>query len=125
MDFSSKCAVLSGLWVNYREEAKQHEAWNEFFQYNDVGLPLAHFIDVGYVTMNPESEGYYYVNETWRIFCEYINIDVNGDYASIWEAWDASPNLPLDVEEDLKEEVADSVEVKPVRKRARSAPAKG
>ena len=118
MDFSNKCAVLSGLWVHYREEAKQHEAWDEFFNYNDVGLPLAHFIHAGYVEPTKESEAYHFINETWRIFCEYIDIDEDGEYATIWEAWDASPNLPLDVEESIEEEVAASVEVKPARRRS-------
>lgn len=118
MDFFDKCKVIGQLWVIYRDEAEENEAWSDFFRYNDVGLPAAHLIAQRYVVPVEESEIYFFINETWRMFCDYIDIDPNGEYKSINDAWDASPNLPIEVEEEIQEEIAESVEVKPVRKRA-------
>jgi hypothetical protein len=38
--FESKCGILSDLWMNYRFD-KQFE---DFIDYNDVGLPLAFIV---------------------------------------------------------------------------------
>ena len=40
-DFSKRCEILSDLWMNYRTD----EQLTDFIEYNDMGLPLAYFIN--------------------------------------------------------------------------------
>lgn len=100
MNFFDKCHVLGEMYLYYRQDAKENEVWSAFFDYNDVSLPLAYGIDMGLVQVdedvNPMET---YIDETWDMFCDLINIDSLGEYANIGEAWDASPNAPLDRQE--------------------------
>ena len=38
--FSDKCAILSELWMDYRQD----EQFSDFIEYNDLGLPLAYAV---------------------------------------------------------------------------------
>jgi hypothetical protein len=38
--FSSKCEILGELWLKYRSE----EEFEDFLEYNDLGLPIAYAI---------------------------------------------------------------------------------
>ena len=96
MNFSNKCAVLGEFWLFYREDAAANEYWAQFFRVNDIALPASYLIDAGYVEMTDDSDLEQYVDETWKMFCEFISIDANGEYESIAEAFDASSNPPLD-----------------------------
>ena len=60
-DFSKKAKVLSELWLNYKEDKN----FKDFIEYNDLGLPLAHFIYSGLVT--PGDQAKYYVEETYDL----------------------------------------------------------
>lgn len=92
--FSSKCDVLAGLWLYYRDEAQKNSDWVDFFRYNDVGLPLSYVLAENLVDAATE-DGTQIIEETWQMFCEYINIDPDGEYASIVDAFDASEQPPL------------------------------
>lgn len=39
--FENMCGILSELWMGYRYEKK----FEDFISYNDMGLPLAFFVD--------------------------------------------------------------------------------
>ena len=91
MNLDSQCAVLSKLWLYYRDTAD--EAWTEFFIWADVGLPLAHTQVEGYATLT--DEGRALVQETWMVFCEMIGIDPSVTYETLEDALAASPNPPL------------------------------
>jgi hypothetical protein len=52
--FDNKALILGQLWVNNKEE----DEWNEFFEYNDLGLPLAFAYDM----RNLLAHGYYKVD---------------------------------------------------------------
>ena len=39
--YDKKCAILSDLWTNYKEDYE----YADFFAFNDVGLPLAFIIE--------------------------------------------------------------------------------
>ena len=95
MDIFDKCSILGDLWAFYREDIRSSEAWLDFFKYNDVSLPLAYMVDRDYATMNEESEAPAFIEETWKMFCEYINISPNEEYADISEAFNASNQPPL------------------------------
>lgn len=38
--FTTKCEILSDLWLNYRSDTE----FEDFIEYNDIGLPLAYII---------------------------------------------------------------------------------
>jgi hypothetical protein len=67
--YSKRCDILSDLWMNYRDE----EDFLDFIEYNDLGLPLAHFISEGIVSSAPMAEQY--VNETWNLFIAALEIE--------------------------------------------------
>jgi len=95
--FSSKCDIIGALWLYYRDEAMDNEAWRDFFDYNDIGLPLAYLIAEGLAESTGEQTETL-VGETWQMFCDYINIDPDGEYMNIVEAFEASDQPPLNDE---------------------------
>ena len=97
--FSNKCVVLGGLWLFYREEAEKDQYWNSFFQYNDVGLPLAYMIGEEIVVPSGNDQAEMIIDETWQFFCEAINIDPDEYYETLDDAFAASPNPRLEVNE--------------------------
>lgn len=61
IDFSKKCEILGSLWMDFRDEGD----FQDFIEYNDVGLPLSYFLAEGIVNKTPEAE--VYVNETYDL----------------------------------------------------------
>lgn len=98
--FSSKCLILGALWLNYREDAAANEAWSQFFSYNDIALPMAYMIAEDLVHLNSDSGADELIDETWKFFCEYINIDPDGEYNDIAEAFGASEQPPLEFDNE-------------------------
>jgi hypothetical protein len=98
--FSSKCAILGSLWLNYREDAAKNETWSSFFAYNDIALPMAYCLAEGLVKLNEEDGGEDIIEETWQMFCEFISIDAEGKYENIAQAFDASSNPPLETSDE-------------------------
>jgi hypothetical protein len=78
-NFETKCAILSDLWLNY----KDNEELADFVEYNDLGLPLAYLIHTDLVTVN--ETGMPYVDETFNLLCTSLGLDFEGDYASLNE----------------------------------------
>lgn len=103
--FSTKCEILGYLWLNYREEAKEDQGWTEFFAYADIALPLAYMKWQNLATINKKEDGERFINEAWDVFCQMINIDPEGKYASISDCFDASPNPELERYDDEEEGV--------------------
>lgn len=77
-DFSSKCEILAELWLNYRGDTD----FEDFVEYNDIGLPLAYAISAGLAKAEPQGE--LYVNETWDLFVEALGLDSE----TVWESLD-------------------------------------
>ena len=50
--YSDRCFILGELWLNYRDE----EQFQDFLNYNDVGLPLAYLIAEGIVENTKQAE---------------------------------------------------------------------
>ena len=44
--FSNKVAILADLWINYRDD----EQFQDFIEYNDLGLPLGYLINTELAT---------------------------------------------------------------------------
>ena len=68
--FENKCVILGELWLNYRND----EAFEDFIEYNDLGLPLAYSISEGIVMdVTPAAEKY--VLETFDVLLSALNIE--------------------------------------------------
>jgi hypothetical protein len=71
-DYSSKCAILTELWVNYRND----EQFQDFIEYNDLGLPLAYAIAEGVVSSTELAQRF--VEETFDVFLAGLDITDTG-----------------------------------------------
>ena len=83
-DFESMCEILSEFWAEYRDD----ENLKEFTDYNDLGLPLAYFINENIVISTPASEAY--INESFNFLVAALGIDDKVSYESIDEMFDAA-----------------------------------
>lgn len=84
--FSDKCGVLSTLWFFYRDEETDAN-WKNFFEYADIGLPLAYMIDEGLATITDEGEKM--VTDTWEVLCKMMNIDPTAQYNTLKDMFDS------------------------------------
>ena len=75
--FSSRCDILAELWVEYKHDAK----FQDFFDYNDLGLPLAYAISVGIVSSSDLSANF--VNETFELFLDVLGIESDTGFESL------------------------------------------
>jgi hypothetical protein len=66
--FSNKVAILADLFVNYGSDPE----FEDFIEYNDLGLPLAHLASQGLSEITDEGEGY--IEETWLLFLEAFGV---------------------------------------------------
>lgn len=53
--------ILAELWMDYRDEGY----FQDFFQYADLGLPLAYLISNNIVTRNSETDKF--IGDTWEL----------------------------------------------------------
>ena len=75
--FSNKSDILGELWVEYKNDTK----FQDFFDYNDLGLPLAYAISTGIVSSSPLAENF--INETFELFLEVLGIDEDTGFESL------------------------------------------
>lgn len=71
-EFENICAILGDLWMNYRDTS----SFDDFIQYNDLGLPLAYSISTNIVEPSIMSKAY--IEETWLLFIEALGIEDTG-----------------------------------------------
>lgn len=83
-DFESMCEILGEFWSEYRDL----EELEDFVGYNDLGLPLAYFINESIVVSTPAAEAY--VNETFNFLVAALGIDDKVAYESLDEMFDAA-----------------------------------
>lgn len=68
-DFLTKSNILADLWINYRGD----EQFDDFIEYNDIGLPLAYFISNDLVELkNPIADTY--ITETFDLLLAALDI---------------------------------------------------
>lgn len=70
--FENKALILGQLWINYKGD----DEMSDFVEYNDLGLPLAFAFAEGIVNHTPTLEQY--VNETWHLFIEALEVEDTG-----------------------------------------------
>lgn len=83
-NFDTKAAVLADLWINFRQE----EQFKDFIEYNDIGLPLAYFVNSDLV--KPQDQAIMYIEETFNLLCAALEIDVDGEYENLNQMFDIS-----------------------------------
>jgi hypothetical protein len=59
--FDNKTQILAELWMDYRND----EDFQDFFEYNDLGLPLAYALANNIVESNSLAQQF--VDETFRL----------------------------------------------------------
>jgi hypothetical protein len=70
--FSNKTAILADLWLNYRSD----EDFEDFVEYNDLGLPLAYIIENGIVESTETAARF--IEETFDLLLEGLDIEDTG-----------------------------------------------
>jgi hypothetical protein len=79
--FDSKALILGQVWMEHKTDNEMAD----FFAYNDIGIPLAFAFAEGIINHTPTLEQY--INETWDLFLEALNIEDQGFYnlPEVWE----------------------------------------
>lgn len=70
--FEAKCDILSQVWIDYRDE----KDFEDFVEYNDLGLPLAYFLSEQIVLPTQLAETY--VNETFELLLAAMGVEDTG-----------------------------------------------
>lgn len=68
----TKIEILSEVWMKYRDE----DAFAEFVEYNDIGLPLAYFITAEIVNPTPRAD--LYISETFDMLLASLELEDKG-----------------------------------------------
>lgn len=64
----NRALIIGQVWIRYKEE----DILSDFFEYNDIGVPLAFCYAEGIITLTPSVENY--INETWATLLDDLNI---------------------------------------------------
>jgi len=83
--FSKKCEILGDLWLNYRGD----EQFEDFVEYNDIGLPLAYAF--AEEIAKPAEIAEKYIDETYSLLLEALSLP-DEPYESLTEMLSASEN---------------------------------
>ena len=67
--FFRKCEILGSLWINYRQD----EQFQDFIEYNDIGLPLAYAFAEEIAKPTEISEKY--IDETYNLLLEALELE--------------------------------------------------
>lgn len=67
--FSNKAEILADLWLNYRQD----EEFQDFVEYNDIGLPLSYVIANGIVETTELATRF--VEETFELLLAGLDIE--------------------------------------------------
>ena len=68
----NKIRILADFYIKYRDD----EEMEDFFEYNDLGLPMAYLISEDLVSL--KDKGNIYISETWALFLESLEIQDMG-----------------------------------------------
>jgi hypothetical protein len=70
--FSNKAAILAEVWMNYRSD----EDFQDFVEYNDLGLPLAYAIAENIIPATDRAKRF--IEETFDILLAGLNLEDEG-----------------------------------------------
>jgi hypothetical protein len=75
--FFRKCEILGELWLNYRND----EQFQDFIEYNDLGLPLAYAFANEIAKETELAERY--VNESYDLLAESLGVSGTEPFDSL------------------------------------------
>jgi hypothetical protein len=67
-----RCEILGQFYSQYKEE----KDFEDFMEFNDLGLPLAYFVSENLCEVS--DDGVRYINETWELFIASLEIEDTG-----------------------------------------------
>jgi hypothetical protein len=70
--FSNRCFILGEMWLQYRDD----QDFEDFVEYNDLGLPLAYALSNDIVHSTATAEDL--VNETYELLIASLGIEDTG-----------------------------------------------
>ena len=70
--FENRAIILADLWVTYRFD----EEFQDFFEFADLGLPLAYAISNDIVKATPEAAKF--IDETWDLLLAGLEVEDTG-----------------------------------------------
>jgi hypothetical protein len=85
--FSKKCEILADLWINYKAD----EQFQDFVEYNDLGLPLAYCIANGIALPTKLAEKY--IDETYDVLVEALGASTDREYESLEDMLGEFPTI--------------------------------
>lgn len=68
----NKAVILSELWLGYKND----ENFEDFFSYNDLGMPLAYLISTGIVKTTEMANRF--INETFALLLASLEVEDEG-----------------------------------------------
>ena len=68
----TQAEILAELWMDYRDEGYLAE----FFQYADIGFPLAYVISKGIVKTTPDADKF--ISDTWEMLLGLVALEDTG-----------------------------------------------
>lgn len=71
-EFDKKVSILATLYALYNDD----EDMEDFFEYNDLGLPMAYLVNEDLVSL--KDKGSIYIEETWKLFLDSLEIEDMG-----------------------------------------------
>lgn len=77
--FSRKCEILADLWLNHRSD----DEFQDFIEYNDIGLPLAYAFTEELA--KPTEISTKYIEETFALLVEALELNPDLEYESLDE----------------------------------------
>ena len=80
--FDNKALILGQVWMQHKTD----DEMADFFEYNDIGVPLAFAFAEGIINHTPTLEQY--VNESFSLFLEALGIEDTG-FDDLQELWDS------------------------------------
>jgi hypothetical protein len=76
---SVRAEILAELWIGY----KNNPDYQDFIQYNDLGLPLAYAVAHGIVEMNNQIS--MFVNETFDVLLSELGVEEDSGFEELGE----------------------------------------
>jgi len=75
--FEARCDILADLWMNYRKDIE----FQDFLEYNDVGLPAAWFVAEELCVPEDKLKGM--INETFMLLLKALEIEDDHGFDSL------------------------------------------
>jgi hypothetical protein len=75
--FENKCEILAELWTEYKNDTQ----FEDFFSYNDLGLPLAYAVSTQIVKSTKLAEEF--INETFALLLDVLGIESDTGFETL------------------------------------------